>query len=399
MKNHGKKMFPGVNKSNIFFLDNQKSNKKNLDKYINKNITLNNTEKKNSTYKRNNTNNDDIKCNTTKLPMKKRVLKKYNSTTLKKSDIIPFSNKNNTIKKRQLITHKSMDYINPIKKDDSISLTESNINSSFTSKKPNSTLKKIDLNKIKTIKPRRLGSTNKLNISINSNDSTSKNNNNNKRYSSSTFTSFTQRKITKPKDENTKVNTSMLQPKNYYNKFINKNNNVIKEKQKKKNLMTIPKEEIFIIKKEKLDNNIIDIKSLKKNLIGSGINIISLTGISSSLVPINNDSVKLIIDSNEIDSNKLNKMQRILKNKGLKLNELKNNYNKKFSKGIFPAKSKWNDGKYGGRENSEKLELSMAYKRKKDENLFHKKNILSKNFFVDLKYKNNEIKRNKSVEK
>ena len=33
MKSHGKKMFPGVNKSNIFFLDNQKS-KKNFDKYV-----------------------------------------------------------------------------------------------------------------------------------------------------------------------------------------------------------------------------------------------------------------------------------------------------------------------------------------------------------------------------
>lgn len=388
MKKHGKKMFPGVNKSNIFFLDNQKSNKKNLDKFINKNITNNsNIEKKNLTYKKNITNNNNaINSNTAKLPMKKRVLKKFNSTTLKKSDLIPFSNKTNTIKKRQLTTHKSMDYINHLNiKKDSISLTKSNLNTPFTNQKLSSNLKNCNLNKIKSIKPRRLGSTNKLNISINSNYSNNtstikESNNNNKHYSSSTLTSFTRRKI----NENNK--------NNYYNKFINKNNNNAKNKLK------MPKEETYIIKKEKLDNKIIDIKSLKKNLIGNGINVISLTGLGSSLIPINNDSVKLIVNSNEIDSNKLNKMQKILKNKGLKLNEITNNYNKRFSKGIFPAKSKWNDGKYGGRENLEKLELSMEYKRKKDENKFHKKNILSKNNFIDLKYKNNEIKRNKSVE-
>ena len=120
---------------------------------------------------------------------------------------------------------------------------------------------------------------------------------------------------------------------------------------------------------------------------------------SSSLVPINNDSAKLIVNSNEVNGHKLHKIERILKSKGLKLNELKNNFNKKYSKGIFPAKSKWNDGRYGGRENSEKLELSMEYKKKRDENKFHKKNILSKNNFVDITYKNNNtVKRNKSME-
>ena len=84
-------------------------------------------------------------------------------------------------------------------------------------------------------------------------------------------------------------------------------------------------------KKEKLDNEIIDINSLKKSILGNGINIVSLTGISSSLVPINKDSVKLIINSKDIDKNKLHKIERILKNKGLKLNEQKNNFNKKYS--------------------------------------------------------------------
>jgi len=388
MKSHGKKMFPGVNKSNIFFLDNQKS-KKNFDKYVNKNNSINNTEKKNSTFKRINTNNNEIKSSTnTKLPMRKRVLKKYNSTTLKKGDINPFSNKPNAIKKRQLITHKSMDYLN-IKKD-SISLTEPN--SILTTRKSNN-LNKIDLNKIKTIKPRKLGA-NKLNTSFNSVSNTSKE----KRYSTSTFSSYIQRK-SKPIIDKNNISTK-IQPKKFYKKFVNKNNalNKGKEKENKKRFL-MPKEETFIIRKEKLDNNIIDINLLKKNLISSGINIISLTGMSSSLVPINNDSAKLILNSNEVNGHKLHKIERILKSKGLKLNELKNNFNKKYSKGIFPAKSKWNDGRYGGRENSEKLELSMEYKKKRDENKFHKKNILSKNNFVDITYKNNNtVKRNKSME-
>ena len=106
----------------------------------------------------------------------------------------------------------------------------------------------------------------------------------------------------------------------------------------------------------------------------------------------------MIVNSNDFDKNKLNKIQHILKNKGLKLNEQKKNYNKKFSKGIFPAKSKWNDGKYGGRENREKLELSMEFQKKKKENKFLKKNIISKEHFYDITYKNNHIKRNKSIE-
>ena len=36
IKSHGKKVFPGSNSSNIFFVDNQKNNKLDLNKYINK---------------------------------------------------------------------------------------------------------------------------------------------------------------------------------------------------------------------------------------------------------------------------------------------------------------------------------------------------------------------------
>ena len=61
-----------------------------------------------------------------------------------------------------------------------------------------------------------------------------------------------------------------------------------------------------------------------------------------------------------------------LRSNKVKLNEIKNNYNKKYSRGIFPAKSKWNDGKYGGREAKEKLQLSMEFQKKEKQNKFHK---------------------------
>ena len=92
----------------------------------------------------------------------------------------------------------------------------------------------------------------------------------------------------------------------------------------------------------------------------------------------------------------MDKIGRILKSKGLKFNELKNNYNKKFGKGIFPAKSKW-DGKFGGRESNEKLKLSLEFQKNKKENKFMKKSVISKQHFYDITYKNNQIKRNKST--
>ena len=149
-----------------------------------------------------------------------------------------------------------------------------------------------------------------------------------------------------------------------------------------------------------MDNKIIDINSLKRKFIQNKINFISITGVSSSLIPVNKDSVKLILNSNDIDNNKFNKIEKILKSKGLKLNEVKRNYSKKCSSEIFPAKSKWNDGKYGGRESKEKLELSMEFQKKNRENKFHKKNLISKNNYFDVKYKNNNnnLRRNKSVE-
>ena len=382
MKNHGKKMFPGTNASNIFFLDNQKNIKIDPNKYINK--ANNNKEKNDLNNKINKEISSNKNINGIKMPIKKRVLKKYNSTTLKKRDLIPLSNKNDNFKKRQLITHRSVDNLqikkNPMKE----SLTEPGFNDINIS----NNLKNSNLNKIQ-VKHRILGS-NRLNISINSKTSNKISGNTNQRKSIQT-------------ERNMNV-----QSKNFLNKFvnktnilnkknnINKNNTLLKSNEKKK--YKVPKEEIFLIKKEKMDNNIIDINSLKKNLLGNGVNIVSLTGISSSLVPINNDSVKLIVNSNDLDKSKLNKIERMLKTKGLKLDELKNNYNKKYCKGLFPAKSKWNDDKYGGRENSEKLQMSMEFKKKEKENKFHKKYVISKQQFIDVTYKNNHIKRNKSME-
>ena len=386
MKSHGKKIFPGSNSSNIFFIDNPKNNKLDLNKYINK--------PHNNINSKQNINNKTIKDNSfnnqnSKMPIKKRVLKKYNSTTLKKGDINPFSKQNEIIKKRQLVSHRSVDYFNTKKTSAKrISLTEPNLNDVSISKE----LKQNDQNKIK-VKHRILGS-NKSNSSFNCKTS--------RESSQRTFTTLTQRAKKEP------MTSRKIGMDNYYNKFINKNKALNEKKENiNKNLnlnlksarthrYQEPKEEIFIIEKEKLDNNVIDINSLKKNILGKGISIVSLTGISSSLDPINKDSVKLILNSNDVDKTKLDKIGRILKSKGLKFNELKNNYNKKFGKGIFPAKSKW-DGKFGGRESNEKLKLSLEFQKNKKENKFMKKSVISKQHFYDITYKNNQIKRNKST--
>ena len=246
MKSHGKKIFPGSNSSNIFFIDNPKNNKLDLNKYINK--------PHNNINSKQNINNKTIKDNSfnnqnSKMPIKKRVLKKYNSTTLKKGDINPFSKQNEIIKKRQLVSHRSVDYFNTKKTSAKrISLTEPNLNDVSISKE----------------------------LKQNS--------------SQRTFTTLTQRAKKEP------MTSRKIGMDNYYNKFINKNKALNEKKENiNKNLnlnlksarthrYQEPKEEIFIIEKEKLDNNVIDINSLKKNILGKGISIVSLTGISSSLL-------------------------------------------------------------------------------------------------------------------
>ena len=64
IKSHGKKVFPGSNSSNIFFVDNQKNNKLDLNKYINK------PNKKNITNKT--IKDDSINSQNLKMPIKKR---------------------------------------------------------------------------------------------------------------------------------------------------------------------------------------------------------------------------------------------------------------------------------------------------------------------------------------
>ena len=379
IKSHGKKVFPGSNSSNIFFIDNQKNNKLDLNKYINKPNKKNTT---NKTIKDDSINNQNLK-----MPIKKRVLKKCNSITLKKGNLNLFTKQNEIIKKKQLVSHRSVDYFNAKKNNfKKMTLTEPNISETAISKDL-----KSDLNKVK-VKHRILGNSN-LNRSFNCKTS--------RESSKKTFTALAQKIKKEP------ITSRRMETGNYYDKFINKNktlndrnnkiNNNLNLKSARKSKYQEPKEEVFIIKKEKLDNNVIDIKALKKNILDKGINIVSLTGISSSLDPINKDSVKLIINSNDVDKTKLDKIGRILKSKGLKFNELKNNYKKKLGKGIFPAKSKWNDNKFGRRESREKLQLSMEHQKNKKENKFLKKSTITKQNDYDVTYKNNQIKRNKSA--
>ena len=163
MQRKGKKIFPGTNASNIFFLDNKKNNNIDLNKYINKTNT--NKEKKIS----NNKTIKEIKSNKEikgiNKPAKKRVLKKYNSTTLKRGEINPFLHQNDDIKNRQLKTHRSVDNFKIKKNIKNISLTEPDLSIINM----NSNLKSFNLNKVK-VKHRILGS-NRVNMSFNANES------------------------------------------------------------------------------------------------------------------------------------------------------------------------------------------------------------------------------------
>ena len=240
MQRKGKKIFPGTNASNIFFLDNKKNNNIDLNKYINKTNT--NKEKKIS----NNKTIKEIKSNKEikgiNKPAKKRVLKKYNSTTLKRGEINPFLHQNDDIKNRQLKTHRSVDNFKIKKNIKNISLTEPDLSIINM----NSNLKSFNLNKVK-VKHRILGS-NRVNMSFNANESY--------RNPINKFASYTARK---PKEsENSKINQS----KEFYNKFINKkisntksinnkNNSKITMKKNENKKYKVPKEEIFLIKKKK----------------------------------------------------------------------------------------------------------------------------------------------------
>ena len=373
MRTNGKKMFPDKNTSNIFFLDNKNKANINPNKYVNKN--------------NNNNNNNNLKIN-----------KKSNNSI-------------NDNRKR----HNSLEYFNTHKLErNKNSIIDKENNNTINRRKVLYTQKSVDALKTKRV----LGNFSARNYILNKNNIWERNksfdNTNMTEYQPlNTISAFSHGKN---KNNDLSKKNQKIPSNNYYNKFINKsllnkqNQNIKmrnmqynRSKKIKKDNIIPPKEQTFIIKKINPDDNLIDTNELKKKFSENGVNIISLDGIGNLLVPINNDSVKVVLNSNDINSKKFKKIEKYIKNKGLKLDEVKKNFNKKFTRGIYPDKSKWCDTTYGGRESFEKAELTNKFKKDQKENKFHKKNFISKNnFYRDVKYKNNfEIKpkRYKSVEK
>ena len=403
MKGNGKKMFPGKNESNIFFVDKEKKINVNLNpnNYINKNnnTNINKTNIENYSNLKNRNSNKKHNINQNKLlnytinenrtrHMSIEIFKP-NSLKKNKNSNLPKENQNN--KRKVLYTERSVDFLRPRR-----------VLGNFSTRN-------YILNK-NNIWDKNLSLDNNINNLLTSRESKPL-----KKYSS-----FSQNETENEKNKTKKINPKLSISTNdhYYNKFINKpnlngqnknnkNQKIINlQKNKKSNIINnnniAPKEQEYIIKKENPDNNLIDIKELKKKFSENGVNIISISGLSSSLVPINNDTVKIIVNSNDIKSKKFNNIEKYMKNKGLEFNEVKKNYHIKFTRGIYPNKSNWKDITYGGREKFEKIEMSSKFQKDQKEKKFHKKNLLSKNNFYDVKYKNNfEIKpkRYNSVEK
>ena len=378
MRNNGKKMFPGKNESNIFFLDKKSNINANPKKYINKNNRNNIISNLNNN---NNTLKISIKCNLSINDGRKRhnSLERFNSTLLQstRKQVIYRDNNN----KKVLHTERSVDSLR---------------------------------------KPKRiLGSFSTRNYILNKNNiwdrhKSCENLRNSAEYNPlHTFSAIAQ---SETQYNNPGINNKKITSTKYYNKFINKpllteqikngkNKIATQEKNKKKDEIKIGllKEQTFIIKKKNQNDQLIDLNELKKKFSQSGINIISIDGTSNSLIPINKDSVKIVLSSADISSNKFKNVERYIKKKGLEFNEIKKNHHIKYSKGIYPNKYKWSDVTYGGRENEEKKELSSRYNKNEKEKKFFKKNGISKNnFYKDVKYKNNievKPKRYKSVEK
>jgi hypothetical protein len=397
MRNYGKKMFPGKNNSNIFFVDNTSKTNINQNNYINQNNKYKNNRSNNIFHNENNPNliNRNINNN-------QDVKQKYKVSI-------------NDNRKR----HMSMEIINPINLENNInkiSQKESQINR----RKVLYTERSVDC-----LKPRRvLGDFSARDYLLNKNNAWDKSLTLDGQYNPITerekrpfrrFSSFSQNEVEhciKNTNNNKEENKKILSDK-FYNKFINKpilieqNKNMPKNRNRKNNINKIisppPKEQAYVIKKLNPDNNLIDINEIRKNFSKNGINLISIEGLSNLLVPTNNDSVKIILNSNDVGTNKFHKVEKYIQNKGLKMNEIKNNYHIKFTRGIYPNKAMWKDVTYGGREKFEKLEISSKYEKEQKKNGFHKKNILEKTLlYRDLKYKNNfEIKPKKynSVEK
>ena len=375
MRGNGKKMFPGKTKSNIFFIENKNKTNINPDKYVNKNNNYIDTDRnKNNLRNINNINSFKNNNNNQLIITKKQNIsinenrKRHNSMEIFNSNKLQINNnsifpknKNINNKRKVLYTERSVDSLRPRRVLGNFSTSNYILNkNNFWTKR-----RSMDISsdsRLTEYKP------------LNTNLSLHQNKNNIRDSPSN----LDQKKTSK----------------NYYNKFVNKSNSVLaknyhKKIYKNKKNNAAPKEQTFIIKKIKQDDNLIDINALKKHFSKNGINIISLSSDSTSLIPINRDSIKLILNSNDVKSNKFKNIERYFKREGLEANELKNNYHIKFTRGIYPNQSGWDDITYGGREKFEKAELSSRFEKDEKEKKFHKKNMVSKNNFANLKYKNN----------
>lgn len=409
MRSNGKKIFPDKNRSNIFFIDNNIKTNINPNKYVNIENRLN--------YDVSNNNNNKAKASYIS-----RNNQKINNKTNLKSDLLSNGDMGG---KRRLKRHRTLEILNSNEirnKNYTINYDDNNKNKQFNRKKVLYTQKSVDY-----LRPRRkLGTFSTRDYILNKSniwngESESKNNlnksveympeeikqMNNEEYKPlntiSNFSNFSIDKITNNnynnigKIKNKKQKAPM---DSYYNKFVNKKFH--KKKSNKKNKKSPPKETTFIIKKAKKDDSLIDTYDLKKNFTKNGVNIISISGLGNSLVPVNEDAVKIRLNSNDINSKKFKKIEQLIKDKGLKLDEIKQNFNIKFTEGIFPENMKWSDVTYGGREKFEVAKIREKFNNERKGNAFRKKQLISKNCYINNKYKNNcEIKprRYKSAEK
>ena len=399
MRNNGKKMFPGKTKSNIFFIENKNKTNINPNKYVNVN-NKNNNKKTNDIYQKennpnlnsrniNNNTNKQLKSNTSINDNRKRKmsLEIFNFNRLKYNNNLNLSQDDKNNRRKVLYTERSVDSLRPRRILGNFSTREYILNRNNI------------WNRSQTIDNQNNSITTKEETPLRRYSSFSKNEvqNYNKNHGHH------------HNHNNLKKENQKKLSKNYYNKFINKeiligqNNKRPKNKNRKNNNIPPPKELTYIIKKINQDDRLIDINEIKKNFSVNGINIISISGLSNSLVPINDDKVKIILNSNDINSKKFKNIEKYIKDKGLKFDEVNNNFHIKFTRGIYPNNSNWKDITYGGREKFEKSEISSRFEKEQKENRFHKQNILSKtNFYKDVKYKNNfEMKprRYNSVEK
>lgn len=373
MKGSGKKKFPEKYLSNIFFIDNSNKAYKNPNIYVNKNIFNNEKNNKNIL-------NEDRKYQNSIYESRKKNKSQeiFHTININDNNNSVFQNNNGINRRKVLYSQKTVDHLRPKR-----------ILGNFSTRN-------YILNKDRIWEKNHTKENEKDNYFFTSREYIPLN----------TISAFSLEKRNKIKNKNQK---RAINKNNYYNKFVNKSKlngskiiKVDKNKTRNKKIFIAPKEQVFIIKKVIPDNKLIDINEIKKKFSENGVNLISISGLSNTLIPINNDELKIKINLNDVNTNKFNKIERFIKKKGLKINEVKKDYHIKYTRGIYPNKSDWKDITYGGREKFEKLEISNKFQKDHKDNKFLKKNIISKiNFYQNFQYKNNfEIrpKRYKSVE-